>query len=252
MIIRAEQMEAFASATQKNYETETLQHLKQDYPRAVRGVEDSKLRDFIKRGIKRAGRHGFQARGPVRRFIDFQVLLGHEFDTDPALFWISDILRDREGLEEFEQARRLNLHVTTYLNLVYGPGGEHVNKGMEHIATAELQELTRVGSAFDSYAIPWLQELHAHKCDYAGAPALQQLMQLARQASAQSRLPAVEGPPLLLGLLFAFGAGVLTDPLFPWVAGSLEAEGEPHARLKRLAAHTQTYMREALVSRNRG
>jgi hypothetical protein len=253
MRIRAEQIAAFEPAVRKGYETETLEHLKQDFPRAVRGIEDARLRQFIARGIERAGRYGFQARGPVRTFIDFQVLLGHEFDEDPSLFWVADILRDREGLEEMEQARRLELHVTTYLDLVYGSDGEHVSQGLEHIAKADpLQELTMVGRAFDAHALPWLQALHPRKCAYAGPRALANLIDRARQASLHSGLPGVEGPPLVLGLMFAFGAGVVTDPLFPWVAGSLEPGGEPQARLERLAGRAQAYFRQALESRNRG
>jgi hypothetical protein len=52
--------------------------------------------------------------------------------------------------------------------------------------------------------------------------------------------------------MFAFGAGVRTDPLFPWVASSLEAGGDDKMRLERLTVRTQTYMRQALENRSKG
>ncbi len=235
-------MQAFEGAAQARYEVEALEHLKQDFPRAVSGIEDVRLEQFISNGVERAREHGYRARGAVRMFLDFQVILGHEFYQDPTLYWIGDILADREGLDEMARAERLYLHVTTYLDLVYGPNGEHVHKGMEHMAKAPAQELTVVGRTFDSAAIPWLQSLHPRKCAYAGPDALTNLMQKAQQASTQCGLPVPEGPPLLLSLMFAFGSGVVSDPLYPWVAEGLAAPGEPKARLERLFTRTQTYV----------
>ncbi len=252
MVIRPEQMKALQAAAQVSFEAEALEHLRQAYPVAVKGVEEARLKQMISKGAERAGKHGFKARGPVRMFLDFLVILGHEFDQDPMFFWVSDILRDREGLDEMTQAARLHLHVTTYLDLVYGPKGEHVAKGLEHMAKAPVQELTAVGRSFEASAIPWLQGLHPRKCAYAGAAALTNLSQIAQQASARCGLPAPEGPPLLLGLMFAFGAGVLTDPLFPWVAASLEGGGAPPARLERLTVRAQAYLRQALENRSKG
>ena len=252
MIIRPEQMETFQGAAQASFEVEALEHIRKDYPQAVKGVEEVRLKQWISKGAERARGHGFKARGPVRMFLDFQVILGHEFDRDPMLFWVGDILKDREGLDEMEQASRLHLHVTTYLDLVYGPEGEHVTKGLEHIAKVSPQELTAVGRSFESSAIPWLQTLHPRKCAYAGAAALTNLLQQAQQASARCGLPTPEGPPLVLGLMFAFGSGVLTDPLFAWVAASLEGGGEAKTRLERLTARTQTYMRQAVENRSKG
>lgn len=245
-------MEAFRASAHVSFEAEALEHIRQAYPAAVKGVEEVRLKQLISEGAERAGNHGFKARGPVRMFLDFLVILGHEFDHDPVLFWVSDILKDREGLDEMAQAARLHLHVTTYLDLVYGPKGEHVAQGLEHIAKAPTEELTAVGRSFETSAIPWLQTLHPRKCAYAGAAALTNLMQTAQQASARCGLPTPEGPPLLLGLMFAFGAGVLTDPLFPWVAGSLEAGGDAKMRLERLTVRAQAYMRQALENRSKG
>lgn len=245
-------MGAFRAAAEVSFEAEALEHIRQAYPAAVQGVEEARLKQLISNGAERAEKHGFKARGPVRMFLDFLVILGHEFDQDPVLFWVSDILNDREGLDEMTQAARLHLHVTTYLDLVYGPKGEHVAKGLEHIARAPTEELTAVGRSYESSAIPWLQALHPRKCAFAGAAALTQLMQTAQQASTRCGLPAPEGPPLLLGLMFAFGAGVLTDPLFPWVASSLEPGGDAKMRLERLTVRTQTYMRQALENRSKG
>lgn len=247
MIIRPEQMQALEAAGQARYETEMLEHLKSAYPLAVAGVDDGQIRKLISQGVDSARQYGFQARGPVRMYLEFQVILGHEFDRDPLLYWIRDILQDNEGLDEMTQASRLHQHVTTYLELAYGPHGEHVAKGLEHIARASPQELASVGKSFDSSAIRWLQALHPRKCAFAGPTALANLLGEARQGAAKSALPGPEGPPLVLGLMFAFGSGVMTDPLFPWIAASLGegAPADPRARLERLIVRAQAYFRQA-------
>lgn len=251
MIIHREQVKTLDAAGQARFEVEMLAHLKAAYPHPLAGVEDGRVKELISRGLERARENGFQARGPVRMYIEFMTMLGHEFDRDPLLYWIRDILQDKEGLDEMTQASRLHLHVSTYLELVYGPGGEHVTKGLEHVAKAPLEELAAIGKAYESKAIPWLQALHSRKCVYAGATALTNLLREARQGAAQFRLAEPEGPPLLLGLMFAFGSGVMTDPLFPWIAASIDGGGkdEPRARVERLATRAQAYLRQALAER---
>jgi hypothetical protein len=255
MIIRQEQIEAFEAAGKARFETELLPHLKKRYPRQLAGVDDAHIDKLISEGGRRAGQHGFQARGPVRMFTEFMVALGHEFDQDPLLYWIQDILRDKEGLDEMQQARRLHLHVSTYLDLVYGPKGEHVAKGLEHLAKSPLmEELAAVGKAYEAKATTWLQALHSRKCVYAGSAALQNLLQAAHLNAGKMGLPEPEGPPLALLLMFTFGSGAMTDPLFPWVAASAapEAAAQPRARLERLAARAQTYVRQAHESGSKG
>jgi hypothetical protein len=254
MIIRREQMQTFEAGAQAGFETEMLEHLKSAYPRAVAGIDDLQIRRLVSQGVECARGYGFQARGPVRMLVEFQVILGHEFDRDPLLYWIRDILRDSEGLDETTQAGRLHQHVSTYLELVYGPDGEHVAKGLQHIANAPPEELAVVGKAYGSKAIPWLQALHARKCAYAGASALTNLMQEAWQAARNCGLPEPEGPPLMLGLMFAFGSGVMTDPLHPWAAASLapESGADARTRMERLIARTQAYMRQALENSSKG
>jgi hypothetical protein len=253
MIIRQEQMKMLEEAGQGLFEAEMLEHLKQTYPRAMHGADDTCIRELVSKGCERARGHGFQARGPVRMYLEYSVILGHQFDEDPMLYWVRDILGDSKDLDEMTQASRLHLHVSTYLNLVYGPEGVHVTKGLEHIANTQPAELVAVGRAYQSSAIPWLQALHPRKCAYAGPDALNSLLQTAQSAAAQFHLPEPEGPPLVLGLMFAFGAGVMTDPLFPWVAASIapETAPEPRARMERLIARTQGYLRQALENRKK-
>ena len=245
-------METFQAAAQTGFEAEALEHIRQAYPLALKGADEPGLRQMISRGVKRARQNGFKARGPVQMFLDFLVLLGHQFDQDPVLFWAADILQDRDDLDEMTQAARLHLHVSNYIQLVYGRNGEHIAKGLERLAKGPAEELTQVGRAFETSAIPWLQCLHPRKCAYSGTNAIGNLMRMARDASERSGLPPVEGPPLLLVLMFGFGSGVLTDPLFPWVAGGLQNGGDATARLERLTARTVAYMRQALENRTKG
>ncbi|MGO9094221.1 MAG: hypothetical protein ACLQGV_03275 [Bryobacteraceae bacterium] len=255
MIIRQEQIEALEAAGKAHFEAELLPYLKKSYPRSVAGVDDTHINRLISEGGRRAGQYGFQARGPVRMFTEFMVLLGHEFDQDPLLYWIQDILRDKEGLDEMTQASRLHLHVSTYRALVYGPAGEHAAKGLERLAKAPLmEELVGVGRAYDSNAIPWLQALHSRKCVYSGAAALQNLLQAAHLSAGKMGLPEPEGPPLALLLMFTFGSGVLTDPLFSWVAPCLAPETSARARvrLERLVAAAQAHLLQRLPNKNMG
>jgi hypothetical protein len=252
MIIRAEQMQTFEAAGQAGFEAEVVEHVKQTFPHSVAGVEDAGIRKLVSKACADARGYGFRASGPVRMFVDFAVLLGHEFPNDPLLYWVRDILRDKEGLDEMTQAARLHRHVSTYLELVYGSGGEHLTEGLRYIAKAEPRELETVGRSLEYAALTWLQSLHYRKCAYVGDAAIQNLTAEARPAAERFALPEPEGPALLLGLMFAFGSGVMSDPLYPWAAESVAAGGEPKTRLDRLCTRSQAYLRQALANRKSG
>ncbi len=242
MIVRNEQMQVFEKAAQVDFEAEMLAHLKETYPGRMAGVDDDRIRRLISRGIEQARGYGFEARGPVRMYLDFMVTLGHEFDRDPLLFWIRDILCDRDGLHEMTQAGRLHSHVGRYLDLVYGLDDRWI-EGLEHIVKALPENLAAVGRTFGANAVRWLAALHPRKSAYAGNAALANLVQEARRTAELQSLPEPEGPPLALLLMFYCGSGVMTDPSYPWVADSLAPEsGDPPARLEALIASTSAYL----------
>jgi hypothetical protein len=249
MLIRQELLEAFDAEAQARFETEVLEHLRKVMPREAAALEPAVLRKFVATGAKWAEVYGFKARGPVRTYVLLMALLGHRFDADPLYFWIGDILRDNANLDEMTQAVRLHMHVSGYRELVDGETRENSAEAQARLSQVTTQQLATVGQNLDSSGIPWLQTLHLRRCAFAGEPALRNLIQAAREAAAHFQLPPPEGPALILGLMFVFGAGVLTDPLRGWLASAVkaEAEGDAATRVDRILSRIRPQLSPAAV-----
>jgi hypothetical protein len=110
--VRAEQMVALESSPRGVFERWVEAHLERCFPdhcSRLRG--DSGVRDFIAHGIERARVHGITSQREVCKYIDLMVTLGRDFDTDLALSWAGEILRDPAKISERARVRRVILGV---------------------------------------------------------------------------------------------------------------------------------------------
>jgi hypothetical protein len=189
--------------------------------------------------------YGFEAATSLRFYVDCAVLLGASFDEDPLLFWMRDILVDPYDKDETSKAARAHLHLDNYLVRVYGANGALALPGLQTVANASADILSRVGASPDSL-VNWLNSLHPEKCAYVGEPALRLLIAEASDDAAEAGLPLREGTAVLTALKFAYGAGVLVDPLLPRIADGNREDGSDSDRLTNLVRRAQIYSRRAL------
>jgi len=117
-----------------------------------------------------------------------------------------------------------------------------------------MEELAAIGKAYEAKASPGCRRWHSASASTPAVARSRTLVQAAHLSAGKSGLPRTRRPAAGAGLMFAFGSGVRNDPLFPWVAASVapEAAAQPRARLERLAARAQTYVRQAHESRSKG
>lgn len=91
----AQQMKAMAAPSRHAFEQRTMQHLRRAFPERLAGVPDERIVAFIQFGIERAKRYGIVGRIDVRRYLVYMLTYGTRFDTDPAVGWAGEILRNR-------------------------------------------------------------------------------------------------------------------------------------------------------------
>ena len=113
LTIRKEQMAVFAQAEIRKFEDRVVIHLNKFFPRQCEALGDSKLRETIRYGIKRAATYGITAARDVRKYIDAMVALGRDFDTDRRLPWAGEILRARaiSGIKMAKLIRTADKHL---------------------------------------------------------------------------------------------------------------------------------------------
>ncbi len=110
-------MAAFNEAAWQQLEEQMVAHLQDCFPVDYQLMGDKQARVFIRDGMARASRYGFERHGEICRFIDLRLALGSHILEDPMHPWA------RAALEQFEpgdkpdaQGRRLYQHTKRFLD----------------------------------------------------------------------------------------------------------------------------------------
>ncbi|MEO8131733.1 MAG: hypothetical protein ABJF23_11740 [Bryobacteraceae bacterium] len=93
MVIRSEQMNAFAKASATDFQGRMVIHLKKCFPPECNTLGEAGVREMIRYGTGRAAVHEAVAERDVCKFIDLMMVYGRDFDAE--LPWASQILNDR-------------------------------------------------------------------------------------------------------------------------------------------------------------
>jgi hypothetical protein len=109
LTIRPEQMTALGQYMAEQFEKRMVAHLRRRFPQQTRGLDDEALRARVHDGIDRAKGHGIVQEDDVRRFLEYQALLGTDFDTSTP--WAASILSDDE-LAGTEKMNRIDAYYT--------------------------------------------------------------------------------------------------------------------------------------------
>jgi len=244
MLIRKEQFDSFSGAAVHNFENEMIEHLRRFSPRISRIVGDQGLLDEIRLGIQRAESYGFTNRGPARFYIESMFALGTGFDTDPLLPWAGEILRGRVPEDQMARADGLFRAADRYLTEVAGPDNEYALDALSRIRTLRKEDFRGFGSNYHERIIAELRRMYPRKAAYAGEAGLRSLIQEGFTASRECAITSEFGVTLILGMMYGFGHGIIGDPLYPWVAATLNHAlvPNPNDRAERLFDKLKVYV----------
>jgi hypothetical protein len=70
-----------------------IAHLKNTFPEKVGILDDEKIRQLVQSGMKRAESYDVIYENDIQPYLEYMVIYGPEFDSDPATAWAGDILR---------------------------------------------------------------------------------------------------------------------------------------------------------------
>lgn len=246
LTIRDEQLRTFGRAAQTSFESTLVAHARAFAPRlaALRG--DAAVQALVRRAMVDARAHGFDLRGPARFWVEMALAYGVRWYDDPRLESVNGPLR------------RVDLGQCFRADLVY-------EALMAHVAQVEGRDKERARAALTALVtIDWRTELSMpappevqlqavvarlpEACrDALGAPVRLRLVRSASEACGQLAIDCPGCAVLVSGLMLGFGHGVLDDPMYPWVLGTLRS-GRAGAvkRCEALARKTRWYLRATL------
>jgi hypothetical protein len=165
--------------------------------------------------------------------------VGVDFDTDPQLPWAAAAL----SLEDpSSRAELLYESYQQYRSAVAGPDNEYLRDALRKVRRVQIEE--RTDGTYEGGIIAGLQAIYPQKAEHLGEKCLRQRVAIGRQSAAAFSIASYSGVALLTGLMFGFGHGVATDPLYPWVGSALNDPlvEDAHGRVARLRDKTMVYV----------
>lgn len=238
LTIRAVQLQALSAVPRQAFEDQLVAHSRQFAPRLHELRGEACLRGVVQAAMARARGAGFVERGPVRFWLELMLAFGHDWDTDPQLAWARPALDDRAATA-LARAQALYLAMADYVAEVDGEGKRFALAALRRVMAADWDAIVEQGAPGGLLAS--MASLYPEKADRVGRAGLERIGAAAERAAAEHGLAQAGAPALLAGLMFGFGHGVLTDPLYAWVGSTLAAP-EADRRARRLAAKTRTYV----------
>ncbi len=98
-------MQAFSKQQAQRFESDMVAHVRKNFPNESRGLSDAELREIIQERIKKAESFNIVLEPDVAHYIELTIVLGPDFETEPATDWTQPILLDRQlsGRDKIER-----------------------------------------------------------------------------------------------------------------------------------------------------
>jgi hypothetical protein len=243
LVIRDQQMQAFRAAGRERLERNLAGHLIEFFPKHTSFLGEKHLRKVVQHGIAGGRNQGFKTDYETFLYVDLMFMLGCEFDRDPQLPWVPDILGGRNG-SPLSRIESLHGHAMEYFDTVAGVQNEHWVRAMVRARDFDLSSVEETPSA------AWLEEgervigkLYPEKCRYLGGAKVRSLFEAAIAAAAERGMTRFSAVMSYAGHAFYAGSGFERDPLFPWTAVLADAShGDANARMSMVHAGTLDYL----------
>jgi hypothetical protein len=249
LILRKSQVEAFEQSAQREFEDELVDHLRSFAPELWRILKDDGVRRAVQLGLRRAGRYGLKDRAPLKFYVELTFAFGSFFDADVQLPWAGQILSDSTIANQHRRVDRLYGKMADYLERVAGPANEYAIRALTRFNQSSMETQTSFSGDFRDI-LSRLSVIYPEKYEYVGESALRTLISRAIETAASYRVSTARGAPIFVALMFAFGAGVAADPVYPWVSATIENAhaSDPNDRLQRLAAKAKVYTEHVIAN----
>ena len=192
--IREEQLTAFEQASLKNFEDQMAEHLKEFTPQHCEVIGEPGVRHVIRLGMARAKKnYRLSNQGPVRFYIELMFMFGSDFDTDPLLPWVAEILNDKTTPDQMVRAGRLYGTFLDYVEKVAGPDNHYVKTALRRAGEQRFEDLRIPSEDFENEMLARLKTNYPQKCEYVGESALRELIPLGRALARKYAVSKNEG-----------------------------------------------------------
>lgn len=247
LTISNQQIEAFEKQAMQRFEDEMMLHCQEFSPELSKVLGEAQLRVAVQNAFTRAQRYGFSTRGALRLYLEMCLLFGSSFDSDPQYSWAAQVLN--QSIEQMQRADLLFDRIVDYQNQVSGPDGCNTLAALRRLPLVCQQPMQFSAENFAPAMQGLLADIFPQKAAYLGAPAIQQLVQQACMIAQRLEFQSARAYTLIVVLMYQFGHGCFTDPLYPWIGATLADPkiATPAARAERLERKAMTWLEHVLT-----
>lgn len=235
---------------------EMTAHLGARAPALRATLSDADAEVCVRAALDEGRARGFALRGPLRLWLDLRIAFGSGATADPLhAGWIEAALAAVDPDPGLEMARAESLYraILQAQARIHGPDDAATRAALARLLEWARAERRLDPAAWPAAALDAMAALHPEKAAWAGDAALAALAARAEVAADGFGAPGPRPRMLTAALMFAFGAGCLDDPLYPWIGRTLgdPRVASPAARLDRLERKATTWL-AAVVARQAG
>lgn len=110
-------MHALAAARLRSLEDWLLAHARRHLSDHIASKNDTELREAIRAGITRARAYGAETQSAICKYVDLRLVLGEDFEENPAHPWAARILRGTARVSPDERLQALCAAALQHLSL---------------------------------------------------------------------------------------------------------------------------------------
>jgi hypothetical protein len=247
LVIRAEQMNAFATLAARAFEDRTYAHLLEYFPRHCELLGEEQMRRVIRHGLQRATKYNLTAECCVRSYIDLMCVLGGGFDSDVLLPWAQVVLRDQRTSDQITRGDRLHEEAWNYIDHIARDYRDASGQPSTARFVGELRQLrhlsaqpvtaSTLAAVLEAVRSRFERVLPA-KYAFVGETAVRQATSLGIESARAYGILSERGITSFVTMRFVLGAEFDSDPLLPWASRTLRdvTAGDPDQRADRLFA----------------
>lgn len=246
--IRAEQMACLREVALRRFEGEMVRHCAEFSPRLFEVIGADQMHTAVRRALGRARTYELSRRGPLRLYIELMLLYGSDFDTDPQYRSVRKILGSERG--QMAKAQKIYEHIMEYQETVDGPDGERFYESLEQLSHIARSPNYRP-SDDPARLIGELTRIFPAKAEYVGEDGLSALIHRGGEEADRFGFETPRSRAMIVAMMYALGHGITSDPMYPWVSGTLRAERfhTPAGRAARLEKRALTWLHHVLAAR---
>lgn len=224
--IRKEQMRAIGRVELRPFEKQMLKHVRQYFPKNIELLGEECVLKVIRHGYERGKEYDFTTRHEVCLFIDFMIMLGSDFDSDPQLPWVAEILKDESVYDPTERIDALYDKAMEYLDSVVGKDQVFPVEPLRKLLNYPLRELEhRLAGRVEQGVLVEFRRIWPQKYRHVGVHQFNELIGEGIELAGTLGFTSKRSVGLYLILMFLLGHRFDTDPQYPWLSNVLNDQG---------------------------